>query len=340
MGRSAADTPTPAPRPAPRSLLARQGGVAALGVLLAASLAAPWAHAGQGPVGEPAAGQFEVEGTKPEEAQQPSALEHTLDSHELHLPFGIHLRLWPEAWDNPYFTFTRFKLYMLLAALIVLLVYVPVAKRVYTGETPRGWWDNMFESVLTFLRDRVVKPNIGEKDADKYVPFLWTLFLFILVSNLLGLIPFGGSPTASISVTLALAFCVFFAIHGAATAKMGFGHYIGSLWPHIDVPIVLKILIAPLVFCIEVMGVVVRNVVLAVRLFANMFAGHMVLATILLFIYTAANSGPALWGTVTVGSVVGLVLLNLLELFVAFLQAFIFVFLTALFMGLALHPHI
>jgi F-type H+-transporting ATPase subunit a len=86
------------------------------------------------------------------------------------------------------------------------------------------------------------------------------------------------------------------------------------------------------------MGVVVRNAVLAVRLFANMFAGHTVLATLLIFIYTARNAAPLLWGAITVSSVFGIVAMSLLELFVAFLQAFVFTFLTALFMGMALHP--
>ncbi len=97
-------------------------------------------------------------------------------------------------------------------------------------------------------------------------------------------------------------------------------------------------LIKPLVFGLEVMGVLVRNGVLAIRLFANMFAGHMVVATILLFIELAHNVHPLLWGAITVSSVLGIVALSLLEIFVAFLQAYIFTFLTALFMGMAMHP--
>jgi hypothetical protein len=97
--------------------------------------------------------------------------------------------------------------------------------------------------------------------------------------------------------------------------------------------------ISLMIFVIEMVGTVIKSGVLAVRLFANMFAGHMVLAMILLFIYQAGKAGPtALWGIVTVSSVVGQVALSLLELFVAFLQAYIFVFLTALFMGMMMHP--
>ena len=115
--------------------------------------------------------------------------------------------------------------------------------------------------------------------------------------------------------------------------------YAQSLWPQIDIPIpVLGFFIKLLVFLIEIVGIVVRNAVLAVRLFANMFAGHVVLATILLFITMAANAHPLLWGTITVSSVFGIVALSLLELFVAFLQAYIFTFLTSLFMGMAISP--
>jgi F-type H+-transporting ATPase subunit a len=93
-----------------------------------------------------------------------------------------------------------------------------------------------------------------------------------------------------------------------------------------------------MIYVIELFGTVIKAIILAVRLFANMFAGHLVLATILIFIYTAATASVALWGTVTVASVLGIVALSLLELFVAFLQAYVFTFLTALFMGMALHP--
>jgi F0F1-type ATP synthase membrane subunit a len=133
--------------------------------------------------------------------------------------------------------------------------------------------------------------------------------------------------------------------HAAAPVAMhqviarGSARYAQSLWPQIDVPIpVLGFLIKLLVFLIEIVGIVVRNAVLAVRLFANMFAGHMVLATILLFITMAANVHPLLWGTITFSSVFGIVALSLLELFVAFLQAYIFTFLTSLFMGMAISP--
>jgi F-type H+-transporting ATPase subunit a len=100
----------------------------------------------------------------------------------------------------------------------------------------------------------------------------------------------------------------------------------------------LGLFIKPLIFVLEWVGVLVRNIVLAVRLFANVFAGHMVLATLLIFIYMARNADPLLWGGIAISSVFGILALSMLELFVAFLQAFIFTFLTALFLGMALHP--
>jgi F-type H+-transporting ATPase subunit a len=265
--------------------------------------------------------------------EEPSALHHVGDSRDYweffpSLNFGIPL--------PPHVT--KFMILELIAAGAILAIYIPLAKRMQNGQLPRGWWDNTFESLLTFVRDKIAKPAIGEHDADRFVPFLWTLGLFILFNNLLGLFPFGGSATAQINVTGALAICVFFALHGSAIAKMGFGHYVKSYWPHMDVPFGMGYVLKPFVFVIEIFGVLVRNAVLAVRLFANMFAGHMVLATLLIFIFMARNSGPALWGTVTISSVAGIVALSLLELFVAFLQAYVFVFLTALFMGMALHP--
>jgi F-type H+-transporting ATPase subunit a len=234
---------------------------------------------------------------------------------------------------------TKYMLLELIAAVLILLIFIPLAQRARSGEPPRGAWHNAFETLLTFIRDEVAKPNLGEHDADRHVPFLWTVFLFVLFCNLLGMFPFGGSPTANIWVTGGLAVCSFIAIHAAAVAKMGLGHYLKSLWPHLDIPIpVAGFVIKCMIFVIEIIGNFIRGAVLAVRLFANMLAGHSVLAMILLFILMAGHAAFGLWVTITVGSILGVAALSLLELFVAFLQAYIFVFLTALFMGMAVHP--
>jgi|SRR4051794_6091861 len=261
------------------------------------------------------------------------AFDHVVDSPRIdlfeslgwsiHLPFGL----------------TKFMLLELVAAGLILAIFVPMAKRAQSGEPPRGWFANAFESLLTFIRERVAKPAVGEHDADTFVPLLWTVFLFVLFCNLLGMIPFLGSPTASFAVTGALAVVAFVTIHGAAIAKQGFGHYARAHYPHIEAPFGMGPVIAMMIVGIEVFGHFIKAFVLAVRLFANLFAGHLVLAFILTFIVMARNVHWSLLGVISVGSVSMVVALSLLEIFVAFLQAFIFTYLTALFLGTALHPH-
>jgi F-type H+-transporting ATPase subunit a len=240
-----------------------------------------------------------------------------------HLPFGL----------------TKFVILEMLAALLILAIFIPLAKRAASGQPPTGVWWNMFEVLLTFIRDRVAKPAFGEHEADTHVPFLWTVFLFILFCNLFGLIPFLASPTASLAVTGVLAVFAFLAIHVTACVRQGPWHYLKSHYPHIQAPFGLSIPIAVFIVFIELMGHFIKAFVLAVRLFANLFAGHLVLAFILYFIVLARATPIFLFGPITVGSVLMVTALSLLELFIAFLQAYIFTFLTALFMGMALHPH-
>lgn len=257
--------------------------------------------------------------------------EHVLDSFEWHLFHNLHLH-----WQLP-FGLTKYKILLVVAAGLILAIFIPLARRASSGEPPKGYFWNAFEGILAFIRDKVAKPYIGH-EADHYVPFLWTLFLFILMCNLLGMIPFMGSPTASISVTGALAVIAFVAIHGGAVAEMGPAHYLKSYVPHIDVPFGMGYILIPMIVVIEVIGNFIKAFVLAVRLFANMFAGHTVLAVILLFIVMVKDQSWFLFWPITAASVLGVTALSLLELFVAFLQAFIFTFLTALFLGSALHP--
>jgi F-type H+-transporting ATPase subunit a len=254
------------------------------------------------------------------------------DKVEWRLP-AVHLPFL----DHP-LQITKFMVLELIVAALLLLIFVPLARKARGGALPKGPRWNAFESLLTFVRNEIARPNLGEHDADKYVPFLWTLFTFVLFCNLLGMIPFLGSPTASIWATGALAVCAFVMMHGAAIYKVGPVKYVKGLWPHIDVPYV-GWFFSLMIFVIEFIGTFIKAGVLAVRLFANMFAGHMVLAMILLFIVIVGQAGfSGLWAGVTFASVVGVAALSLLEIFVAFLQAYIFAFLTALFMGMALHP--
>jgi F-type H+-transporting ATPase subunit a len=179
--------------------------------------------------------------------------------------------------------------------------------------------------------------------ADYYLPLLWTLFLFILFCNLLGLLPFSGSPTASIMVTGALSLITFIVIHAAGVINNGWTGYAKSFIPPVEgVPYFMKVLIQAGVYGIEIMSLFIRNFVLAVRLFANMVGGHTALFLILLFIQlvgtsTSTAAGYLFW-PVTVGSVLLVTAMSMLELFVALLQAYVFTMLTATFIGLAVAP--
>jgi F-type H+-transporting ATPase subunit a len=274
-------------------------------------------------------------------------LEHVLDTTHWHITDtiggGIAIDLSKIGFTvlGHRFQLTKFMVLEVIAALIIFGIYVwpgRLAQRVGDGSVPRGRFTNLFEGVLTFIRDQVARPYIGEHDADRFVPFLTTLFLFVLILNLFGMVPFMGSPTASVGVTGALAACCFVVIHGSAIAKLGLGGYLKSYVPNTGLPLLAALPLILLIVGIEVFGNIIKSSVLAVRLFANMLGGHTVLAVVLGFITMAKNGGPLLFFPITAASVAGVIALSFLELFVAFLQAFIFVFLTSLFLGSALHP--
>jgi F-type H+-transporting ATPase subunit a len=257
---------------------------------------------------------------------------HVMDGYEFNLleHLGFHLPAW----------FSKYMLLQLIAAGLILLIYLPIARSAKNGGAPKGFMWNTFEVLLTFVRDKIAKSTIGEHDADHYVPFLWTIFLFVLFCNLLGIIPGLGSPTGALSLTLVLALFAFICIHGSAIRKLGFGGYAKSFVPHLGhLPYGLTVPVTVLVCFIEVLSAFIKGIVLAIRLFGNMFAGHLALAIILGFISMSKYAGWYLSGPITVGSVLIVVAVSLLELFVAFLQAYVFTFLTSLFLGLALHPH-
>jgi len=280
---------------------------------------------------------------------------HVADSLHIQLFEGVTIDL-PRREDLPGFLqpifphgFTKFMLLELVAAIIILALFLPLARRIATGEPPRGRLWNFLEWVLTFVRDQVARPGIGEHDYKRFLPLLWTMFLFILLMDLIGLVPFMASPTASLAVTGVLALVCFIIIHvNGVQANHGLRGYMKTFVPPIDTnDPVMKWLGPPIkvmMFFLEILSAFIRAIVLAVRLFANMLAGHTVLFIILAFIamigHAAYNSAVAdkLFWPVTAGSVLMSVALSLLELFVACLQAFVFVFLTAIYIGLAMHP--
>jgi len=236
------------------------------------------------------------------------------------------------------FQITHFMLMELIAAVLLVLILVPVVRHIARTPYSRGWFMNMFEAMLLFIRDDVARPAIGGHGADRFLPYLWTVFFFVLFNNLLGMFPGGASATGNVNVTAVLALMTLAVVVGAGMREMGVVGYWLGIVPHMDVPAWLKPALWGLMFVIEVAGLLIRHVVLAVRLFANMFAGHVVLAVILGFIMMTKFLAPSFF-LVTPASLIGVVLLSLLELFVALLQAYIFTFLSALFIGSAVHPH-
>jgi F-type H+-transporting ATPase subunit a len=267
---------------------------------------------------------------------------HVRDSNEFHIFDNLHIHI-PEP-------LTKFLIVLLLAGVIVAVLMIWVANKVRSGEPPRGRLWNLAEGALFFIRDKIARPAIGEHDANRYVPFLASLFLFIFLMNLLGLVPFLGSPTAHIYVTGALALVTFVVTHAAGVAQHGVGGYLKTFIPHIHLEGGAR-LMAPFLIVgmasLEYLTAFIRVIVLAVRLFANMLAGHMALFIILFFIklvadpayqIEAAQGKDWLYWPVSIFSVVLVLGLTLLEVFIAGLQAFIFTFLSAIYIGLAKHP--
>ncbi len=272
-------------------------------------------------------------------------LSHVLDSNAIELPWPTPL-LNRGDWSLERtitlpsifgIQITRLMVMEIVAAGLMIAILVPVVRHVARTPVSKGWFPNMFEAMLLFIRDDVARPSIGGHAADRFLPYLWTVFFFVLFNNLMGMFPGGASATGNVNVTGVLALMTLVVVISAGMREMGAAGYWIGIVPHMDVPKLMKPPLWGLMFVIEVAGLMIRHVVLAIRLFANMFAGHVVLSVILGFILMAQMS-LAFWLVMPV-SIVGVILLSLLELFVAFLQAYVFTFLSALFIGAALHPH-
>ncbi len=232
---------------------------------------------------------------------------------------------------------SKFMILIFVVAALLVVIFTALASRLKDGKVPKGRLWNLFETFLLFIRNDVAEPAIGHHDAARFTPLLWTIFMFVLGLNLLGMLPWLGSPTASFSVTLALALVTFVTVLIAGTLRFGVAGFWKNQVPHMGLPMAMAVFIVPMVFAIEVMGLFIKHAVLAVRLLANMVAGHLVLLALMGLAVAAAGS-PTWWLTAII-SVVGSALFSLLELFVAFLQAYVFTFLSALFIGAAVHHH-
>ncbi len=267
----------------------------------------------------------------------------------------------PQPLEGIGFTITKFMILEVVALVLALLIFRGLARRAASGEPVRGRFWNFWEAIALFLRDQVVRPTIGDAHhddhgghdghhdthgtaarrhaghpADQYLPFIWSAFFFILFCNLLGAIPWLGSPTGHLWVTGVLAISTFVVVVRAGMSAVGPAGF-WKLVPKMDLPFALAIVLIPLMWVIEFIGLIIKHGVLAVRLFANIMAGHTVIAVILGFI-AAVGSGP-LYYIVAPASVLGQVGIGLLELFVAFLQAYVFVYLSTVFISMASHPH-
>ena len=264
---------------------------------------------------------------------------HTLDSDYIHLPGGSLFNL--HDWTGKFLGgllewagitgLTKFMVLELVATLLLLALLIPMAVRLRRLGYPKGLFVNAVEAICIFIRDNAVVPAIGEKDAPRYLPYLWSVFFFILVNNLFGLIPWMGSATAG-WVAQPRYGALFADIDSwFGVASNGPVGYAKSIVP--PVPMALY----PLMLFIELLGHVIRPCVLAFRLFVNMTAGHTLLFVLMCFI---ALTGPSLLNLIiTPLSIMGVVAFSILEILVAFLQAYVFTFLSAIFIGAAVHPH-
>lgn len=253
-------------------------------------------------------------------------LHHIQDSKAVEIPFG-HIEL-PHFLPINIFgiefdlSITKHVVFLWVAAFIVLIVTVAAARRNKKTLIPKGI-GNLIEVFIVFIRDEIVVPNMG-RSGIKYMPYLLTTFFFILIMNLIGLFPYGATSTSNVSVTAGLAIIAFIMIQYSAIRKQGLGHYLAHLTGG------MHWMLWPIMIPIEILGLFTKPFALCIRLFANMTGGHIVIVSLigLIFIFKTVWVAP-----IPVAFAIGI---NLLELFVAFLQAYIFTMLTSLFMGLGM----
>jgi len=236
---------------------------------------------------------------------------------------------------------------LILGGLLLVALLPPlVRRRAGAGEVDRlvpTGFANFMETICEYLRRQIAEPLLHEH-TDRFIKFIWTVFFFILTVNLLGLLPLGatsalfgthigGTATGNLWTTAALALTtlVMMVVNGL---RLGGVHYLAHFNPvPSDLPLVMRLFMVPLMIVVEIFGLLAKIFALAVRLFANMTAGHILLAVLLSFILAAGGSGWLMGVGVAVPTVAASVAIMMLEIFVAFLQAFIFTFLTVLFLG-------
>jgi len=272
---------------------------------------------------------------------------HILNAREYELPFigAVHF----PHWDWAVFHIggltidlspTKHMVLLLLAAVITAAMTLFAARTVARqgpGRAPRGL-ANAIETVVVFLRDDLCKEYIGH-GYQRFVPLILTLFFFILTMNLLGLVPWGGSATGNLAVTATLAVIVFLVIEISGFLTLGPRGYMKTIFftpPGTSGAI--KYLMLAIMTPVELLGKFTKPFALAVRLFANMTAGHMMIFTLIGFIFIFGHIAFVRWA-VAAGSFAFVSAILLLELLIAFIQAYIFAMLSAVFIGLMRHEH-
>jgi F-type H+-transporting ATPase subunit a len=248
---------------------------------------------------------------------------------------------------------------LVISGLVLVVLGLLVAKAVSTGPesqghdryTTRNPFLHMIEVICTYLKDKTITPLLGKR-ADAMAPFLWTLFFFILVNNLLGMIPLldawhlanpadkeahmsfiGGTATQSIYVTGVLALLSAVVINAAGVKELGLGGYLKHLTAGAPV------FVWPIIIPLEILGTLIKPAALAIRLFANMTAGHILVAVLLSFAGDGFASASAIGIPIGIVALAGTLAIYFLEIFIAFLQAYVFMFLTTVFISLLEHHH-
>jgi F-type H+-transporting ATPase subunit a len=256
----------------------------------------------------------------------------------LHLPQFAPVHLGPLVLD---FSITRHVLFMMFAAGLVALILISAARGARreqasgAGRGPKGA-ANVVEAMVLFIRDEIALKNIGH-GGERYVPYIVTVFFFILFCNMLGLVPWGATPTGNISVTAALAILTLITVEVAGMRELGFKGYMGTIFYaphglHMGIKIPMYIIMTP----VEAAGKLAKPFALAMRLFANMTAGHAVVLALTGLIVLAWDGGAAWAAPAPLFMAVAIMVL---EIFIAFLQAYVFAVLSSVFIGLIRHAH-
>ncbi|QCK13811.1 F0F1 ATP synthase subunit A [Mangrovivirga cuniculi] len=230
-----------------------------------------------------------------------------------------------KVWD---FSITKNVAFLFITMALMLVVFISIARsyKKRPGKSPKGL-QSLFEPIIIFVRDDIVKMAIGEKKYERYLPYMLTLFFFIWFGNLLGLLPGAANLTGNIAVTVTLAFGTFL-----LTNFSGNKHYWGHIFNTPGVPWWLKFPL-PIMPVVEFIGIFTKPISLLIRLFVAITAGHIVILSIigLTFIFQSAAVG--------IGATILTIFINLIELLVATIQAYVFTLFSSMYIGMAVEEH-